>query len=352
MEAPAGVVRTNAVPTAESPVPAAGPWRKRLVFCAKLAVAAGLLAWLVASGRLDFSQLRDIRHTGYLLPAAGALLASMVLPVWRWIWLLEVQQLTVAWPAALRMTWLGYFAGLFLPGAAGGDLAKAYAACRNQPAAKMRAVSTILMDRVIGLHSMLVIGSLAGLGVAASGCTAGQAALVGSVLVLAAAGSVGLFLVFWRPSSDRVLRLMPKRFREALGDSLVLYRLSWRKLAGIWLFSGLCSVAAIACYVLVAMALGMTATLWQILAAPLVIVANNLPISPGGLGVSEAVGSQLFAEFGLSGGGMIVLSVRLGVALCAMPGALTFLGRFRERGYRQNEESSQVGHTGPTSHDR
>ena len=329
MEVPAGVVMTNSMPTAESPVPAAGPWRKRLVFSAKLAVAAGLLAWLVASGRLDFSQLWGIRHTGYLLAAAGALLASMVLPVWRWIWLLETQQLTVGWPAALRMTWLGYFAGLFLPGAAGGDLAKAYAACRNQPAAKTRAVSTVLLDRVIGLHSMLVIGSLAGLGVAASGCTAGQAALVGSVLVFTAAGSAGLFLVFWRPSSDRVLRPMPKRFREALGDSLGLYRLSWRKLVGIWLFSGLCNAAAIACYVLVAAALGIAASAGQVLVVPLVIVANSLPILPGGLGVGETVGSQAFMEFGLASGSVIVLLVRLGVVAFSAPGALMILGRLR-----------------------
>lgn len=320
---------TNVMPTAESPVPAASPWRRRLLFCAKLAVAAGLLAWLVASGRLDFSHLRNIHHTGYLLAAAGALLASMVLPVWRWLWLLEVQQLTVGWMAALRMTWLGYFAGLFLPGAAGGDLAKAYAACRNQPAAKMRAVSTILLDRVIGLHSMLVIGGLAGLGVAASGCTAGQAALVGSVLALAAAGSVGLFLVFWRPTSERVVRLMPKRFREALGDSLGLYRLSWRKLAGIWLFSGLCNAAAIASYVLVAAALGIAATAGQVLVVPLVIVANSLPISPGGLGVGETVGSQVFLEFGLTSGSVIVLLVRLGMVAFSAPGAVAIFGRFK-----------------------
>jgi hypothetical protein len=296
------------MPTAEGTIPAACPWRKRLVFAAKLVVAACLLVWLVVSGRLDLSQLRDIHHTGYLVAAAGALLVSMVLPVWRWIWLLETQQLTVGWLTALRMMWLGYFAGLFLPGAAGGDLAKAYAACRNQPAAKTRAVSTILLDRAIGLHSMLVIGSLAGLGVAASGCTPGQAALVGSVLVL---------------------RLMPTRFREALGDSLGLYRLSWRKLAGIWLFSGLCNGAAIASYILAAAALGMTASVGQVLVVPLVIVANSLPISPGGLGVGEAVGSQAFIEFGLTSGSIIVLLVRLGVVAFSALGAVAVLGRFK-----------------------
>ncbi|MBM4019032.1 MAG: flippase-like domain-containing protein, partial [Planctomycetes bacterium] len=309
--------------------PSVGPWRARVIFAAKLAVAAGLLAWLVASGRLDFAQLRNAKNFGLLALAAVTLLASMVLPVWRWKWLLEVQQLTVGWMAAVRMTWLGYFAGLFLPGAAGGDLAKAYAACRHQPAAKMRAVSTVLLDRIIGLHSMLVIGSLAGLGVVASGCTKGQAALVGSVLLMTAVGTAGLFLMFWQPSAGVVLRLVPGRFRQAFSGSVGLYRLAWRRLVWIWLFSGLCTLAAIASYILVAAALGMTASVGQVLVVPLVIVANSLPVSPGGLGVGETVGSQVYMEFGLTSGGVIVLLLRLGVVAFSVPGAVAVVGRIR-----------------------
>jgi uncharacterized membrane protein YbhN (UPF0104 family) len=305
------------------------PWRQRLLFVVKLLVAAGLLTWLVLSGRLDFSQLQNARNFGLLGLAAAMVLASMVLPVWRWKWLLEVQQLTVGWTATLRMTWLGYFAGLFLPGAAGGDLAKAYAACRHQPAAKMRAVSTVLLDRIIGLHSMLVLGSLAGLSIVFSGCTAGQATLVVAVLLLTGVSTAGLFLMFWQTSANIALRLMPGRFREAFGASLGLYRTGWRFLTCIWLFSGVCNMASIAAYVLAAAALGIAASVGQVLVVPLVIVANSLPISPGGLGVGEAVGSEVFMEFGLASGSVIVLLVRLGVVVFSAPGAFCVFGRFR-----------------------
>ena len=79
--------------------------------------------------------------------------------------------------------------------------------------------------------------------------------------------------------------------------------------------------------VLVAVAVGSNPMVSTVLAVPLIVVANSLPISPGGLGVGEAVGSQLFAEFGLPNGALIVLIVRLGVACFSIPGALTLLGR-------------------------
>jgi len=247
----------------------------------------------------------------------------MVLLVWRWLWLLRIQQLQIDWLTALKMTWFGYFATIFMPGAAGGDLAKAYAGCRNQPRAKTRAVSTVFMDRAIGLHSFLFIGSVAGLYVLACGCTTRQASVVWLALLCLGIATGGLFLLLWRQSSDWALRLLPQRFRTALEDSLESYRSAWCKLLVIWLYSGFCNLTVISSYILIAIALGIQTAITQILAIPLVILAMSLPISPGGLGVGEAVGSQLFAEFDLNNGGVIVLLVRLSLVILSIPGVIT-----------------------------
>lgn len=77
------------------------------------------------------------------------------------------------------------------------------------------------------------------------------------------------------------------------------------------------------------LSMGTIATFWQVLAVPLVIVANTIPFSPGGLGVGETVGAQLFSEFGLASGGMVVLSVRLGMILVSLPGAVGIFTRSR-----------------------
>lgn len=309
---------------------ATGNARRRLaLLILKLAVAGGLLTWLFISGRLDFSVLLHARNYGLLAMAGLVLLASLVALVWRWLWLIRIQGLSIPTLTAMRFTWLGYFATIFLPGAAGGDLAKAYAACRHQPNAKTRAVSTVFMDRVFGLHSMLFVGSAAGLYILLAGCGVRQASVAWLAIACFAAASVGLLLLLWRPSSGLALRLLPRRFRTPLAHSLELYRRSWVKLVAIWLYSSLCNILAIASYVLVAAALGVQATLAQVLAIPLVILAMSLPISPGGLGVGEAVGAQLFTEFGLANGGVIVLVVRLGVIVCSVPGAAALVAPTR-----------------------
>ena len=292
----------------------------------KLLVASALVVWLLTSGRLDFSVLLEVQHYGYVALAGSALVASFIAQAWRWVWLIKIQELEISTWTALRLTWIGLFANLFLPGGAGGDLAKAYAACRHQPDAKTRAVSTVLVDRLVGLHSLLFVASAAGFFVIGSGCSARQAAVAWVAMAAFAIGTVW-FLLLWLPHSDIALRIMPGRFRKPLGDSLVLYRRAWKRIFGIWLYSAFCNALAIASYILVAASLGTPATFWQVLAVPLVIVANALPISPGGLGVGETVGSQLFSEFGLPNGGIIVLVVRLGMIVVSLPGAAAILGR-------------------------
>jgi uncharacterized membrane protein YbhN (UPF0104 family) len=307
-------------------------WRPYVLFLAKIAVAAALLSWLFASGKLDFSPLRSIRHRGFLVLSVGALGLSMLLPVWRWLMLVKLQELELAWGPAIGMTWMGYFAGLFLPGATGGDLAKAYLACRSKPDAKTRAVSTVLMDRVVGLQSLLLLGGAGGVALPASGCGGRLAAVAWLSLALLGCSMAALFGVLWPPTSGRMLRLVPQRFRATLDASLGLYRRSWRKLPYVLLYSCLCNALAVAAYVLAALALGEPFGSGEVLAVPLVVVANSLPISPGGLGVGETVGASLFAEFGSVNGGLIVLLVRLGVWMLSLPGALAM---FRAYGHER-----------------
>lgn len=306
-----------------------GSWRSRLPLAAKVLVAAGLLTWLCASGRLDLSSLRDLRDARYLVLAAVSLGLGMVLPIWRWLALLRIQKLDLELDKAISMTWLGYFASLFLPGAVGGDLTKVYLACRNQPGAKARAASTVLMDRILGLVSLLLIAAVAGAVVLMRGCRVGLATAAWTVLGLLAISVGGLCLLLWRPSSGLALRLVPRRYRHSLSLSLDLYRGAWHLLPLVVLYSCLCNGFAIASYLLAALALGEDFSWGQVVALPIVAVVNTLPITPGGLGVGETVGAQLYAEFGSAHGGLVILLVRLGVVVLSVPGALALLGRYR-----------------------
>jgi uncharacterized protein (TIRG00374 family) len=303
------------------------PWRQRLLFVVKLLVAASLLGWLFASGRLDFSPLLNVRQYECLGLACLAILGSMLVLVWRWKWLLAAQGLPITTLSAIRMTWTGYFANTFLPGSAGGDLAKAFVACRYHPGTKTRAASSVFMDRAFGMHSLCFVGLVAGLCIVIRGCTARQSGVIWLAALCFTGASVGLFLLLWRPTAGMALRLLPQRFRKVSMDSLERYRQRWKMLAVIWLYSVLCNLLSIASYILVAAALGVEVNFAQLLAIPLVIVSSSIPISPGGLGVAEAAGAQLFMEFGIPAGGLIVLATRLGTVLFSIPGAFGVLGR-------------------------
>src|SRR5438552_1736540 len=108
------------------PEPRSSAWRRWLVWGAKAAVAIGLLTWLVWSGRLDFSRLLWVGPSWSMAALVALTFGSMVLPAWRWQLLLKAQGIHEPFGRILRLTWVGYFSALVLPGAAGGDVAKGY----------------------------------------------------------------------------------------------------------------------------------------------------------------------------------------------------------------------------------
>lgn len=62
----------------------------------------------------------------------------------------------------------------------------------------------------------------------------------------------------------------------------------------------------------------------QVLAVPVVVIANSMPITP--IEVGEAVGSKIFAEFGLPHGPLIVLVERLVVYTLSIPDVFAMSG--------------------------
>jgi uncharacterized membrane protein YbhN (UPF0104 family) len=255
----------------------------------------------------------------------------MILPVWRWLALLKVQGLELAWPKALKITWVGYFCGLFMPGAAGGDLARAYLACQNRPDGKTRAVSTVLMDRIVGLQSLLLIGIMASIAVLSGGCSVHMGAVAWSALLLFSGSVVAVVLMLSSPALSIMLKFLPGRFRGTAAGSLGLYRAGRRKFINIGLYSCLCNTFAVCAHVSAAMAIGDVFSYGQVLAVPLVGVAKKVPISLGGLGVGETVGALLFAEFGSLNAALVIVAVRMRVSMFSFSGLPGLFGPCRSR---------------------
>jgi glycosyltransferase 2 family protein len=79
----------------------------------------------------------------------------------RWYLLVRAQDLPFTLRNAFRLGLVGYFFNIFLPGAVGGDLVKAAFIAREQKRRTV-AVSTVLMDRAIGLLGLIAIAAIVG----------------------------------------------------------------------------------------------------------------------------------------------------------------------------------------------
>ena len=298
------------------------------VTIAKALVAAGLLAWLIKSGRLDFGVLFSTPLSPFHGLGILVLFVAMVLQAWRWWWLLTVQRIDLSFPRTLGLVWIGRFLAMVLPGLLGGDLVLGYYVTREAPSAKIAGLSTVLLDRTIGFYTSFLLGLAAVVWMVCSGeGMTGPVLQMGAISVLCVFGATLAFSVLWADSMrDRVLGVVPERFRAPLEAVLTAYRVRGRSLLFCLALSLVVGVMSMGAYKIAGHAIG-TPLGWKqvFMVCPLVFVATALPISPGGIGVGEAAASVLFAQFGVETGATIMLVVRLWFFALRLPGALFYV---------------------------
>jgi uncharacterized membrane protein YbhN (UPF0104 family) len=308
-------------------------WRGWIAWIAKAGVAVGLLVWLVLSDRLDFIRLIRVGPSWSMATLVAFALASMVLPAWRWQLLLKAQGLSEPFGRILRLTWVGYFALLVLPGTAGGDVAKSYLLLRLQPEARVRAVSTVLADRVVGVYALLLLGGMSvGWLAWQGGMPPAVGAMAGVMLALLLGATLGGAVLWIRRCRQVVFAVLPRAWAEAWTQSADLYqaRIGW--LLAALVSSLLSSTLFVLALGSAAGCIGDNVSLSALfLAGPLVVLANCLPISPGGIGVGEAASEALFGAFGVSGGAEMMMLLRIVIALVSLPGCFGINAERREK---------------------
>lgn len=132
----------------------------------RLAVAAFFLWWVMKDIR--FSELNRLSWKGILIGVvAGAFLvaAQTTLTALRWFYLLRGQGIHIPFLRAVSLTFQGCMFSLFMPGGAvGGDVLKAAFLTREtRDGKKIEGVTTIFLDRVIGMMGLFLLVLIAGL---------------------------------------------------------------------------------------------------------------------------------------------------------------------------------------------
>lgn len=304
---------------------------KTLSNLVKILIAVGLLVWLVRSGRLDLRLLFSVPISVWYLLGLAFLLLSMILQAIRWWWLLKTQDIHISPWGAIKLSWIGQFFSVLLPGATGGELVRAYYIAQENPNATIASVSTVMLDKFVGLYALLLLG-LPSLAILIAGGNAPPSVVQSGAIIVALLGimTVGVISLWWRPTREIALRLAPGRFRTPVRAMLEAYESQTRVVLSALLLSLVANSFFLLSYYSASRAL-QTNLSWQVifLIVPLITIANSLPISPGGIGVAETVASVLFAQFGVPFGATVMLLMRLWIMLLRLPGALFFVIRKR-----------------------
>ena len=298
--------------------------RKRLLDLLKIVVSLVLIVVILRS--VDVDKLWEVvRHANlwYLLATLVVVLAGVVLRAYRWQILLHDQgvnasmhELTVLWFVSFLFTNL-------LPTGIGGDAVKMYELSRSSERGA-EAVSSVLVDRFMGLFSLQAIGLVA--------LTFSWRLVPGQIVALTVAvfgvSLLAAWVVSYRPLWEGLARrvslfnrLLSVKTVRSLVDSLQGYsRSALLRSFGVGIAF---NVLLIGMNVLIGAGLRLNVPLpFFMLFVPITSIVLILPISFAGLGVREGTYLLLFSQVGVSREAAISLSLLVYVLGTVAPGVV------------------------------
>lgn len=277
----------------------------KIKFFLKLAVAVALIYFLLHSGYLKIDSLKALLTAPTVILGLALVGVNIWLLNWRWYWLLRSRNFNVAIGSTYALYLIGIFFNNALPSSVGGDVVKAFYLAREQKARQVDAVLSVLIDRVLGLYSLLLLSLVSvvwDFSFVKSQADVRWMAIMCAVLSLAM--TVGLMIGF-STRIDRALRITStlrkfpalKKIRE-LFEAMQLYG---RQKSAILISIGASVIAqsfSVAFFVMVGEALGVSIPLTAYLfCIPLGFVATALPIAPAGVGVGQIAFLFLFHAY-------------------------------------------------------
>ena len=263
---------------------------------------------------------------GWLCYSVVEILATV-----RWQILLRIQGITLSWLRAFGIVVIGLFFNILLPGLIGGDVVRLYFVFKCVPRQKTAATLSVVMDRLLGLFSILFLGALS-LALRLGWFSRSGASLHIAYLALAilGGGAVLVALLFIAVGFGSLHRLPQKTpFRKTLiesGEALDLYRTHYAVMALAFSITIVSHIAYYLSYYCAGQSLhaaGRVAGLIDMLSImPLVNTVTSLPISFGGAGVREALFQELLGNLAHVTQALAAFSASLGFAIQASWGVL------------------------------
>lgn len=239
----------------------------------------------------------------------------------------------------LKLTWAGALCSVVAPGLLGADALKVAYLCSRVTERRMDVFAAILFDRIVGIFSLFLLGSIAVAAAWAVNAIPFRGSILWAAPVALSMVSIGGFLIVW----DSTYRLplvqwLVHRMPTAL-QSLVQ---AFRKFANAPRAIGIAVMLSLFSHTLIVLVFVLVARLLldpltvfdHAVLNPIAVTMNAVPVTPGGLGVTEGTFAYLARAAGSGNGALIVLISRMIQYGIYLLGGLVSILFLRWQGYR------------------
>jgi len=301
--------------------------QKLVALVVKITITTALIYWIIA--QIEITQLLNTLQStkaSYLIAAIAIHSLAFMLFSVRWWYLYHIQDRNCKYAQIVGSYYLGLFFNNILPTGMGGDVVRILR-LKGKGLNTHILVSSTLVDRILGLVSILLMGLVAVI------FTPNLDLSADIKMVIAALGiALTLFLIFI--FSNCTAKLANRFFNREnkfshfiinIVSTLHEYRRKRTQVLGSLCISFVAQYLIIFCYLLIGASIGMDipfSIYFTII--PIVFVASSLPISIGGLGVRESVLVSLLLFFQVDPQMAIALSLLYFaiIVLITLPGAI------------------------------
>lgn len=140
------------------------PLKNFLITALKIGLSLAILGYLISKAVNDraFAEFNSQpKNWGLLAASFLSFFVSLMICNIRWYYLVRALDLPFTIREAVRLGFLGYLFNLAPTGIVGGDLLKAVMLSKHLGGHRTKAMASVIADRVIGLHVLFIVASVA-----------------------------------------------------------------------------------------------------------------------------------------------------------------------------------------------
>ncbi|HHX43430.1 MAG TPA: flippase-like domain-containing protein [Chloroflexi bacterium] len=309
----------------------------------KIAVTLGLLLVMVFT--LDLSQVWGALASARWADLAIALLlyqVGIIVRAYRWQALLRAFGITASLPRLTRLYYVGMFFNSFLPSGFGGDVVRMVELSQDGADTSL-AISTVLVDRIMGLLVLFVMALIA----LPFSWQLVPATVTLALLALIAGVALGIYLLLNRPLVEALARRLPPVGKLLARPTIAALYASFHRydrpaLVRAAAASLVFNLSLIVTQAYLGRAVGVHLSLgYFFLFVPILSSLLTLPISISGFGVREGGYVVLFGQAGVAAPQAVAMSLLFYAvnALTGLVGGVLYLVQ-SARGLRRRAAGS------------